>query len=907
MAKRYRLKHHQLAAELAKKRHSQNRWADVLDVGRGHLSLLVNGKRPYPSDDTRKKLLRGLDVPFSTLFEIEDVPIPGGTRPRHLSWLQRAEPAGIAMPLESTFQEVRFAFRTLVNRPLFSGVVIVMLALGIAGNSAMFSWMDGLVLRPLRVESPERWVNLGIQTPSGFISSYSYPTYLDHVRLNQVFDEMYAARTTPVSFSAGGDNLRTNAAIVSGSYFRALGGATELGRTFNEAEDAVPGRDPVAVISYGFWQRQFAGDRDIVGREIQINSTPFTLIGVMAEGFGFARLEPTVDLWTPLVMQETVRPGSGTFNSRGRSFLTVYARTRPDLEIEQAAAQFNDMHALLVEEFPDDLAGSTVSVQPATQAYLGAGEAGAAMPVVFALLMAVIGAVLLIACINVANLLLARGADRGSEIAMRVALGASRGRIVKQLLVESLLLSGCAAVLGIVLAMQLNRLVFSFLPALPIPVTLDVGIDGRAVLFTSAVAILTGLIFGTVPALRAAGTDVVGALHGSGRVARGNRLRNGLVVLQIAMSLALLIGAGLFLRSLQNASAIDPGFRPDGVVVAALDPALQGYTEDESRAFYRALDAQVRALPGVDSTALAEMLPMSLGTQQWGAQITGYVPAENERMNLDYNYTSPGYFDMMGIAIRQGRDFNWDDTGAANGAVIINETMARRYWPDGDALGGEVRSGGMDRVVVGVVSDAKYYSLGETPLPYMYFPHEQSRQTALALHVRSSDSFDSAVDAIRREVASLDAAMPIFAISSLEAQMGVALMPATMTAGLLAAFGGFALFLAGVGLYGVMAYVVGQRSREIGIRMALGAAGGAVISMVLRSALTLLGMGAVLGLGAGVALGVAAQGTLYGVGASDPVALAFAMFVIASTVLLAAWLPARRAAAVDPVEVLRAD
>ena len=905
MSTRYRLKHLQLAAELAKKRHSQNRWADVLDVGRGHMSLLVNGKRPYPSEDTRKKLLVGLDVPFSTLFEIEDVLAPGSDRPRHLSWIPRAEPRGIPMPLDSTFQEVRYAARSLAQRPLFSLIVIVMLALGIGGNSAMFSWMDGMLLRPLRVENPERWVQLGIRTPSGFISSYSYPTYLDHRRLNDVFDEMHAQRTAAVSLSAGGENMRATAAIVSGGYFRALGGSAQLGRTFNESEDEVPGRDAVAVISHGFWQRQFGGDRALVGREVLLNAEPFTIIGVMAENFGFAKVEANIDLWAPLTMQEVVRPGSGTLNSRGHGFLTVFARMRPDIEIEQATEQFNDMHARLIEEYPDFLEGTSISVLPATRAYLG--SIGDALSVVFAVLMGVIGSVLLIACVNVANLFIARGADRRREIGIRVALGASRGRIIKQLLTESLLLAAIAAAIGIALAAWINKLILAFQPPIGVPVTIDVGIDGRALLFTSVVAIATGLIFGTVPALRAAGTNVVASLHGGGRVASGNRLRNALVVFQIAMSLALLIGAGLFVRSLQNANSIDPGFRSDGVAIATLDPGLQGYSADEARAFYRQLVDRTAALRGVEAVALAEMLPMSLGTQQWGAEIEGYEPGDTERMNLDYNYISPGYFVALGIPLVRGRTFTWDDTLSAEGAIIVNETMARRYWPEGNALGGQVRSAAMERVVVGIVADAKYYTLGEDPMPYMYFPYEQSRQTALSLHVRADDSFEGVVNAIRSEVAALDAAMPIFDIRSLDAQMAIALLPARMVAGLLAVFGGFALLLAGVGLYGVMAYAVGQRTREIGIRMALGAGESSVLRMVIKGALVLLGVGTLIGTVAGVGLGQAAQGLLYGVGSTDPVALGTAILVIAVTVLFAAWIPARRATRVNPVDALRAD
>ncbi|NKB87820.1 MAG: FtsX-like permease family protein [Acidobacteria bacterium] len=905
MPTRYRLKNHQLAAELAKKRHSQNRWADVLGVGRAHLSLLVNGKRPYPSEDTRRKLLQGLDVPFSTLFEIEEVPMPGSDRPRHHAWMPRPEPPGIVMPLESTFQEIRYALRTIVLRPMFSLIVVVMLALGIAGNSAMFSWVDGMLLRPLRVEQPEQWAQLGIETASGFVSSYSYPTFIDHLAMNEVFEEMFAIRVFPVSFSSGGENTRANAAMVNGAYFRALGGTAAIGRTFNEAEDRVPGNETVAVLGYGFWQRHFAGDPEVVGTEVLINSRAFTVIGVMPENFGFARVEVAADMWTPLVMQEVLRPGSGTLECRGCGFLQVSARVKPGLTIAQADTRMNDTHARLIEEYPDQLNQTTVSVRPATRAYLG--PIGDAITVVFAVLMGVIGSVLLIACINVANLLLARGADRSGEMAVRVALGASRSRIVKQLLTESLILSAAAAALGIVLAAWINNLLLSFQPPTATPVSITVALDGRVLLFTTVIAVVTGLVFGIVPALRAAGTNVVSAIHGAGRVSGGNRLRSTLVVIQIATSVALLIGAGLFVRSLQNATTIDPGFDSDRMLLATVDPGLQGYSTEDTRAFYEELLQRLQANQSIQRAAMAEMMPMSLGNQQWGASIEGYDAAENERMNLDYNYVETGYFETMGIALLRGRDFDENDDPAGTGAIIVNETMARRYWPEGDALGGVVRSGGMERTVIGVVADAKYYTLGETPMPFMYFPFGQSTQSSMTLHVRAESDVAAVTAAVRGEVQSMDAAMPIFDIRSLEAQMSVALLPARMTAGLLAVFGGFALLLAAVGLYGVMAYVVGQRTREIGIRMALGARQEGVLQMVIGSAARLLVVGASLGLLAGVGLGQVAQGVLYGVGALDPVALIGALGIISAAVMLAAWLPARRAARVNPVEALRAD
>ena len=741
--------------------------------------------------------------------------------------------------------------------------------------------------------------------PSGFRSSYSYPNFLDHRERTKVFDAMYAYRMTPVSVSFGNENQRSTAAVVNAEFFSALGFEPAAGRAFTEAEDSVPGRDAVAVISYGFWQRNFAGDPSVVGRAFQLNAHPFTIVGVMPQGFGFARIEPGVDLWVPLAMQEIARPGSGTLEERGHGFLAAYGRLHPGIRLQQGSEGMNTMHAALVEEYPDLLENTTVNLEPATRAYLGPNSSS--VSAIFTVLMGVVGSVLLIACANVANLMLARGADRQREIGIRLALGAGRLRIVRQLLTESLMLAAAAGVAGFMLAVWMSRAVVSLQPPLPVPISFDMPMDVGVLAFTTAVALATGLVFGLLPALRISRPDLVTTLRGSGRVTGGTRLKNTLVAAQIAMSLALLIGAALFLRSLQNASAIDAGFDADNVLIATMDPSLQGYSDDEVSAFYRQLVDYVQQLPGVGAVSLAEALPMGLGTQQWGASIEGYEPAQDERMNLDYNYVSPGYFESMGVPLVAGRDFNWDDDLASADAIIINETMAERFFPGESALGRTVSSGDMERQIVGVVRDTKYYSLGEEPLSYMYFPFMQSNQSALALHVRGDAEAESLVSAVRQEIRRLDAGLPIFDVRTMQAQVGIALLPARLTAGLLGIFGTFALLLAAVGLYGVMAYAVGQRTREIGIRMALGASSPDLVRMVLRQTLTLLAIGLSIGLIAGAGVGRAAQSLLYGVGWINSVAFGGAIVVISVAVLLASYVPARRAARVDPVNALRVE
>lgn len=906
MATRYRLNQQQLAAELAKRRMSQNRWAQVLGIGRGHLSLLLNGKRPYPSAATRAKLLAGLQVPFSTLFEIEDVPLPGHDRPRHRAWLRRRSRRHGDRLMGELLQDLRFGVRALGQRPMLSVMLVLMLALGIGANTAMFSWLNGVLLDPLQVENPDRWVHLGMVAPSGFVSAYSHPTFRDTARLNDTFDGMYAYRTAPVSVSRSSGNERATASLVSGEFFDLLGQPALLGRAFSVAEDTVPGRDAVAVVSYGFWQRQLGADPAAAGSTVILNSRPFTIIGVMGPGFGFARLALAVDMWVPLSMQESVRPGAGI--GRGHGYLQVRAVLPPGVTIEQASAAVNATHLALAADFPDDLEGTTVLLYPAKQSLVGGPDEFRSVAGVFSLLMAVVGLVLLIACANVAGLLLARAADRAREIGIRVALGAGRGRLLRQLLTESMLLSIVGAAAGIAVAVWANAAIMSLIPTLPTPVTLSIELDTTVLAFTSVIAVLTGIVFGLLPALRASRPDVVESLRlGDGRVAGGTRLRSAMVVTQVALSLVLLVASGLFVRSLQNATTIDPGFDPTGVLITTMDPALQGYADDEVQDFYRQLTDSVAALPAVRAVALAEMLPMSLGSQQWGATIEGYVAAADERTNFDYNFISPGYFETMGMSLVAGRDFTWQDTRAGDGAIIINETMAARFWPDENAVGRQINSGGMQRAVVGVVADAKYYSLGEAPLAYMYFPFLQSNQSALVLHVRSDGEPLALTTPVRQQIQALDPQLPMFDTRTLNAQMGIALLPARMTGALLALFGGLALLLAAIGLYGVMAYSVGQRTREIGIRMALGADRGTVLRMVLRHALVLTGIGAVLGLFGGAAIGRLAAGLLYGVSWIDPAAFGGALAAITLVMILASGLPARLATRVDPVDALRAE
>jgi predicted permease len=903
MPRRIRLKHHQLAAELAKRGFSQNRWAQRLGLGRAHLSLLVNGKRRYPNEETRQKLLEGLEVPYSTLFEVEDKRLRR-QRPRWMPAV-RVQQHGGRNFMDRLAQDLRYAFRSLVRRPLFSGIVIGVLALAIGANAATFSWVRGLVLDPLRVAEPERFVRLAIRQPSGFQTSFSNPTFRDYERDATFFDEVFVTRLTPVSVSAGRDNQRAMANLASASYFRALGQAPLLGRVYSQDEDSVPGRDAVAVLGHAFWQRHFGADPGVVGTEILINALSFTVIGVMGAEFGMARVEPAADLMVPLTMQEQVRPGTSTLTARSSQFLQAMAVIPAATDLARVREAASAYHAALGQEFPESLGGTSLQITPAADALFG--DNGHTVSAMMTLMLALVAGVLLIACANAAGLMLARAADRAHELGVRQAIGASRRRLVGQLLTESTILAVAAGALGVLLAALLNRAILAFQPPLPFSLKMEIGLDWVVLGYAAAAAMVTGIVFGVWPAFQATAGDVLPALRGSGRVSHATRSRSVLVAVQIAISVALITSAGLFARSMQNATSIDAGFDSEGLVVATLDPGLQGYSSDEIAEFYRRLVRSVESLPGVAGVSLAEEVPMNFGSQQWGAQIEGYEPSTDERMNLDYNFIGPSYFATMGIGMVTGREFGWQDDRNAEGVLIVNETMARRFWPGESPLGKRVRSGGMWREVVAVVRDSKIHSLGEGAFAYMYFPFTQSNQTALSLHVRSAAGTEVVSQQVREAVRAIDSGLPLFDMRTMGDQVSLALLPARMTAGILGAFGVFALLLAGIGLYGTLAYSVAQRNREIGIRMALGANRADVLRLVMWRGLLLGGIGTVTGLAVGAGVGRAASGVLYGVDWFDPTALGGALLVISLAIVLAGMLPARRATGIDPVDALRSD
>jgi predicted permease len=631
-----------------------------------------------------------------------------------------------------------------------------------------------------------------------------------------------------------------------------------------------------------------------------LNGHPFTIAGVLPESYRYAAVEIAADVYAPLTMMGVLIPGTDRLNRRGWGFLDVVGRLKRGISLGEAQAHMAVVARELSLAYPDENWDRTVTLVPESRALLPA-EAQDAMTTTVLVLMGVVGFVLLIACGNVANLQLARAKAREGEIGVRVALGAGRSRLLGQLFTESAVLALLAAAAGVALAFALNRAVRSI--ALPVgaPVHVDVGLNLRVLSFTALVAVLSAILFGLAPALRASRSP-----GSSSRLVSGSRALDVLVSTQVALSLILLIGASLFLKSLRAAQDVDPGFDADSVLLVSIDPGLQGYDGTRARALYEDLARAASGLAGVASLGYADVAPIQLGAQQWDAEIEGYVPAANERMNLDYAIVTPGYFEALRIPLLAGRNFGAQDQTEGPGALIVNETMARRFWPESDPMGRQIRTGGRDRTVVGVVADSKVYSLGERPLAFMYFPYEQmDPATSLTLFVRTRRDPLALVEPLRAAVRALDPALPVYDIQTMHERLAFGLLPSRLSANILAAFGMVALAMASIGLYGVTAYGVAQRTREIGLRMAMGAAAPDVLRLVLKRVLVLSMTGLAAGIAGGVLLGYAARGLLFGSGASEPSTYLAGALVIAVSALLAGFLPARRAVRIDPMAALR--
>lgn len=834
--------------------------------------------------------------------------------------------------MNTLWQDLRFAVRMLWRSPGFTLVAVGTLALGIGVNAGVFSLVNAALLKPLPVDEPERLVSVFSGSRENPYSNSSYPDYIDYRDGTDVFSGLAAHSVISVSLNSGDQTELVFGSIVTGNYFDVLGVSAALGRTFLPEEDRTPGTHPVAILSHGLWQRRFGGDPHIVGKELLLNGETFAVVGVAPQGFNGVEAGRASDIYVPTMMQARVRPPrsgySGEMNPdllarRSSRWLYIVGRLKESVTIEQAQSQMTVIAKRLEQAYPEVNQAQIATVFPSAG---GDPEQRGTLLSVAGLLTAVVGLVLLIACGNVANLLLARATARRKEISIRLALGASRARLVRQLLTESVLLSLAGGALGLLLAWWMVDAMRAYPPPANLfPFQFDIDLDGRVLGYTLLISVLTGVVFGLAPALATSNPDLVHALkdetatltNKNSRGVRGLNLRNSLVVAQVASSLVLLIGAGLFLQSLWRAQRIDPGFDPENVITMPLNVDLLRYTKPQGREFYRRVIERIEAVPGVRSATFARMTPLSGARRQSDVMIEGRDDAtagnNGEGQGANRSQTLAGaiglrYFETLNIPLLRGRDFSLQDREGAPHVVIINETFAKRFFPDQDPLGKRLSLNGADgpwQEVVGVARNGKYVTLGEAPAPFVYQSLLQRHETGVGLLVRTDGNPANLVATVRGEVQSIEKNLPITNVRLMTELLGNSLFAARTGALLLLVFGLLALMLAAIGLYGVMSYAVARRTREIGVRMALGANRGDVLRLVLRESMTLVGAGIMLGLIGAFALTRLLTSFLYGVSTTDSSTFVGVSLFLAATALLASFIPARRATKIDPMVALR--
>jgi len=844
--------------------------------------------------------------------------------------VQNVRDVRIGVWFERLMQDIRFGIRTLAKNPTFSLVAVGTLALGIGANTAMFSLLDQVVLKLLPVSRPEQLVIVR-ETGNHYGNSYgpntiSWPMFEDLRDNNQVFSGMFCRFPASVTIGYGNQMGQViSAELVSSAYFPTLGVGTVLGRTIGHDDDSVPDSKPVVVLSYSFWQSYFDADRHIVGRTIALNGHPMTVIGVAQPGFDGVEMGNPAKVFVPIMMKTEMTPHSDGLKDRRRrlSWVTAYGRLKPGLVAEQAQASLQPLlHSILeMEALQPEFTRSATAADRQVFLHnriqlLSGSDNGLReyMRTPLWLLLALTGAVLLLACANLANLSLARATAREKEFAVRLAIGAARARIVRQLLVESLLLSACGTVVGLALAFWADRILLRiYLPAdavtefqvSPIP-------DVRVLAFAAGVMLLTSLVFGLLPAVRGSRTEITSSLGDkSGALSAGGiSLRRVLVTIQMSLSLLLLVGAGLFIRTLRNLENVGPGFPTDHLLTFTTSPTLSGYSYEETKSWYERMNENLQAMPGVESVAFSTM-PILRGFA-WQNAILGKdfegTPIEQQPY---LSQVSPDYFTTLGIPVIAGRGFTPQDVAPTDYAVV-NESFAREYFPGRNPIGqrfglvDDTRTVTPNTEVIGVIADKKYKDLRETPHAQAYFPYLAiSNIRGMTAYVRTQSDPREFEDALRERLRQFDPHVAVVTLETVNEQIGLSLRTERLVASLSAIFGSVATLLAVIGLYGVMAYAVLRRTREIGISIALGALRSNVIAMVMREVFLLVGFGLAAGVALALALANLIRSQLYGLNAHDPLTFVGAAILLASAAGFAGFIPALRASGVDPTTALR--
>ena len=861
-------------------------------------------------------------------------------------------------------RDLQYASRGLMRSPMFTAVALLSIALGIGANTAIFTLVDEVLLRVLPVKNPEQLVlfngardHYGSNSGGNMLSYPMYEDFRDNFvdgapplpRISQavthpaptpkVFSGLFARRPVAMNVSmpdGGGQTERVLGELISGSYFQVLGVGAALGRVITPDDDKTRGDGFVAVLSYDYWRTRFGADPSIVGRRLTINNYPFTVIGVSAAGFDGVDIGQVASVRVPVMLKAQMTPNWDDVDNRRSRWVNVFGRLRPGVTSDQALAAMQPFfHGLLEQEVQMPAFSGTsaytreqflkgqMSLLPAAQ---GRAPIRQQLESPLKVLFYIVGGVLLIACANVASLLIARASARQKEIAVRLALGATRGRIVAQLLVESVMLAAAGGLLGLGVAAWTTRFLIGFLPTVGTPHVITGAIDNRVLAFNFALSLVTGLLFGLVPALRSTRPnlaptlkDQAGAVHGA---AGGVRLRKTLVVAQVTISVLLLVGAGLFIRSLRNLRTLDLGLKTDNLIAFNVGTTLNGYTPVRSKQFLKQLLDRVRALPGVTSMTFAQIGILEGNEWDSSMSVEGYEPKPGENMNPFCNAVSPGYFKTMQIPLVAGRDFDDRDARYVDAkpdqntlpsfkVAVVNESYAKKYFGDRSPIGRHIGFGTNPGTktpieIIGVVKDAKYMGVRDEIPRTVYFAFmEDDFAGGAVMYVRTSNRPDAAFGAVREVLRQLDPNVPMVRARTMEAQLDQSLLNDRLVATLSAAFGALATLLAVIGLYGVMAFTVSRRTREIGVRMALGAVPGDVVWLVMREVLLLVGTGVVLGLAGAWGLGRLISSQLYGVTATDPVSIAAAATLLAAVALLAGYVPAWRATRVNPVLALR--
>jgi predicted permease len=822
--------------------------------------------------------------------------------------------------VEALWQDIKYAVRILLKNPAFTAIAVISLALGIGANTTIFTVVNAILLNPLPVRNISGLVQIDTVDAKTTVTranaaklGMSYPNFLDYARQNQVFAGVACIVTPPLTWSNGAEPKQVQGQLVSANYFDILGLHSAIGRFFFPNEDTRRGGNNVAVVSYSFWKNRFGADPNLIGKTLILNAAPYIVIGVAPRGFkGTFTFSSTEQIWIPVSMYPEALSGflANFFNDRRFLTTTVIGRLKAGVGLSQGEASLKIMAAHLESEYPKDNAGRSIALTPLADAAVGVNN-HTQITLAGGLMMGVVSLVLLIACVNLANLLLAQAARREKEIGLRAALGASRGRVLRQLLTESLVLSLFGAAVGLGIAYIGRSALWSLRPPFIENNDIDLAFDSHVLLFTVSIAFLTAFLIGLVPAIKAASPDLAGILKTGGRGGTvgwaRNPLRSLLVISEVALALVVLVCAGLFMRSMQNAQRIRLGFESKNLFVMAFDLGALHYSEGRAQQFFRAAIERAEVSPGVESATIVSNLPLGGGLlrtifPEGQSETSGYRGTLTQLDDV-----APNFFETLRIPLIRGRVFTDSDRQNTTQVAVANKAMCKQFWPNQDPIGKRFHFFGEPglREIVGVVGNTVVSQIGEEPQPVAYLPITQDYSPAMALQVRTTRTPQAVIGTVRTQIQSLDTNLALTNVQTIEEVIGQGLWAPRMGAGLLTLFGGLALILAAVGVYGVLSYSVNQQTREIGIRVALGAKSSEVLRQIIGQGLRLAATGLALGFVAALALTRVLSSLLFGISAHDPLTFGAVSLVLAAAAVLACYIPARRATKVDPIVALR--